>query len=115
MRILCAALCVAVFACLYTFPASAGNCVPLADHVAQVKTQPSLVDTLMLDGDKLQKVIAYVQALTGGDEKYDTGYLAWTSTHVAIFLGNGGQICTVLVGPIQHLPRMIEAAEGRPA
>lgn len=115
MRVFCAALCVVAFACLYSFPLRADNCMPLADHMAYAKTQSAVVDVLPLEGDKLQKVIAYIQAINGDDGKYDTGYLAWSVSHVAIFLGNGGQICSVFVGPVQHLPRMIEAAEGRPA
>ena len=114
-RIRWAALCVAVFACVYSFPLAAQSCVPIEDHVAEVKKQPALVDVMRLEGDALQKVIAYVQALNGDDGKYDTGYLAWTGSHVAIFLGSGGQVCIVFAGPIQHLPKMIEAAEGRPA
>lgn len=115
MRVLCAALCVALFACLYSFRADAQACIPLADHVAYTKAQPAVVDIMPLDGDKLQKVIAYIQAINGDDSKYDTGYLAWTPTHVALFLGKDGQVCNVFVGPVQHLPRLIEAAEGRPA
>lgn len=114
-RVALAALCVALFACLYSFRADAQACAPLADHVAYTKAQPSVVDIMPLDGDKLQKVIAYIQAINGDDGKYDTGYLAWSATHVAIFLGNDGKVCNVFVGPVQHLPRMIEAAEGRPA
>lgn len=115
MRVFLAALCVAVFACLYSFPLAANTCAPLAEHVAYTKSQPAVVEVMPLEGDKLQKVIAYIQAINGDDGKYDTGYLAWSVSHVAIFLGNGGLICSLFVGPVQHLPRMIEAAEGRPA
>lgn len=115
MRVFWAALCVVLFACVLTFPASAQACAPLADHIAYTKDQPAVVDIMPLDGDKLQKVIAYIQAINGDDAKYDTGYLAWSATHVAIFLGNDGKVCNVFVGPAQHLPRLIEAAEGRPA
>lgn len=115
IRFLCAALCVALFACVYSFPVAAQSCMSIEDHVAEVKKQPGLADVMRLEGVGLQKVIAYVQAINGDDGKYNTGYLAWTNTHIAIFLGNDGQVCIVFVGPIQHLPRMIEAAEGRPA
>jgi hypothetical protein len=115
-RFLCAALCVVVFACLYTFPASANTCVPVADHMADAKKQPAIVDVLPLDADKLKRVIAYVKAQGAeGYDTYDTGYLAWTHDRIGLFLGNDGKICTVLVGPLHHLPRLIEAAEGRPA
>lgn len=115
IRVALAALCVAVFACVWTFPVAANTCAPIADHIAYTKTQPAVVEVMPLEGDELQKMIAYIQAINGDDGKYDTGYLAWSASHVAIFLDSGGLVCTVFVGPIQHLPRMIEAAEGRPA
>jgi hypothetical protein len=115
-RFLCRALCVLLFAGLYSFPAAANNCVPVAEHIAGAKQQPPIVDVLPLDADKLKRILAHVKAQGAeGYDTYDTGYLAWTHDRVGLFLGNDGQICTVLVGPIHFLPRLIEAAEGRPA
>jgi hypothetical protein len=114
-RFLCAVLCAVVFACLLSFPVSANGCKPVADHVAQAQKITGYVDHLVLHGDKLQRVVAFIQAINGDEGKYDTGYMVWTSTHVGIFVGNGGMICAGAIGDISFLPKLIEAAEGRPA
>lgn len=114
-RIFWAALCVALFACVYSFPVRAQSCAPVAAHLESVKGSVGVIDTMTLEGDKLQRVIAYVQKINGDTAKYDTGYLAWSVQYVVLFLGNGGMICQAFPGDVRHLPALIEAAEGRPA
>lgn len=109
------ALCVALFALLYCFPLAADTCAPIEVHVAKMLESPSAEGHKPLTGLALQKVIAYVQSINGDTTKYDTGYIAWSSTHLVLFVGNGGTICTGYVGPRSALEKLIEVAEGRSA